>query len=494
MKLFFRTMSCISIVVIGFVALATLPRAEALERPPQFVMLAFDGSSSIGMWQATRNFAREATRLRKPVKFTYFISAVYYVGKDQRGSYSAAGHSSGSSAIGWGGDAADLTARYDQTNFVHQEGHEIASHAVGHWDGSAWTPQDWTAEFQHFNRFFDDFFSINSLKPTAQFPSGWIFSKIVGFRAPLLGVSPGLWPVLKDFGYRYDTSRVSGSSYWPEKLSSGNHWNFPLASLRIAGTGKKTLSMDYNFYVADSNAQPDSANKDRYKRQMFDTYMQYFESNYNGNRAPIHIGHHFSTWNGGAYWEAMKEFALQVCGRPEVRCGTYRELADFMDSLTPEQRQAYQSGNFDRAGAPTLTLAGITQNQPGFELDIVMQKEFASARYERNRGLVDEVLRVELEGSGRENAVGGRLDVFANGARMPIDNGVVSMDRIRAQAVEGQVLVTASVKRRGDIEIARSTRKLLNAGTANEELSAIDEEARALKGDLPEAHADEPRD
>jgi hypothetical protein len=74
--------------------------------------------------------------------------------------------------------------------------------------------------------------------------------------------------------------------------------------------------------------------------------MAYFDKNYNGNRAPLHIGHHFSKWNGGAYWSAMKDFALAICTRADVICGTYRELVSFMEALPAGKRARLQAGNF----------------------------------------------------------------------------------------------------------------------------------------------------
>lgn len=464
--------------------------AQVVPRPPQFVLLAFDGSSSIGMWQATRKFARDARAKGSPADFTYFISTVYYVGKPFRMVYKASGHGDGASAIGWGGNSADLMARYDEPNLADAEENEIASHAVGHWDGSAWTYDQWHDEFRQFHMILDDFFKINGVKATTSFPTGWRFPQIVGFRAPQLGVSNGLWPVLKEFNYRYDTSRVSAPNYWPEKSAVSGTWNFPLASLRIAGTGKKTLSMDYNFYVADSNALPDAANKETYKKRMLDTYLAYFEANYKGNRAPVHVGHHFSLWNGGAYWEAMQEFAMQVCGKPEVRCGTYRELADFMDGLSPDQLKAYRAGAFERGATPAITLASINGRRldPGFELDVKVSAVRAIAGVNNSD---DDLLRVEIAGRGQRNAAGGHVVLKVNGRSVPLFGGNARMRDIRREAIDGNVEIVASVVSRSGEELSRSTQHLSDAGTENETLSVFSDEDRAMLGDLPEAHFDE---
>lgn len=319
---------------------------EISQKPPQYVLLAFDGSYSNSFWQESRDFAKEAARQGKPLKFTYYINASYYIPReDRRGNqlYSPPKHNRGSSAIGWGDNDADVAKRIAQTNLAFSEGHEIGSHTVGHWDGSTWNQAEWNSEFDQF-----DVLMFNTPHPGAE-ALKFKASDLIGFRAPQLGHSPGLWPVLKSHGYTYDTSKSGPSSYWPEK-QNGGIWNMPLAQLRIVGSNKKTLSMDYNFYVADSAGVDNAANKATYKKQMIDTYMAYFNANYNGNRAPVHIGHHFSKWNGGAYWEAMKEFALAVCGKPNVKCSTYEEFVDFMNTRTAQQLADYKNASFYPAG------------------------------------------------------------------------------------------------------------------------------------------------
>jgi hypothetical protein len=134
--------------------------------------------------------------------------------------------------------------------------------------------------------------------------------------------------------------------------------------LRIAGSGKGTLSMDYNFFVAHSGAVNDPRRYELAREQMLQTYLAYFKVNYTGNRAPLHIGHHFSYYQGGAYNEALKSFARTACGLPEVRCVTYAKLADFMDEQNPETLAAYRKGDFARAATPALNVAENTRPDP----------------------------------------------------------------------------------------------------------------------------------
>ena len=314
-----------------------------IDTPPQFVMLAFDGSSSLEAWKKSRNFAQEMEEKGINVRFTYFVSGVYFVSNDKRKIYNApGGKGKGRSAIGWGGKAEDIGLRLEQLNLAYEEGHEIGSHAVGHFNGSKWSEKQWTEEFEYFDRFLFEAHKINDL------PGSLVFDRtaIQGFRAPLLGRSSGLYKTLAKKGFRYDTSKEGLSNYWPRQ--ENGVWNFPLASLTNS-SGKNVLSMDYNFYYLHSQAKPNSRNAKRFEEDTFKTYMRYFQTNYNGNRAPIHIGHHFSAWNNGAYWNAMFRFAESVCGLPEVRCVTYSELADFMDLLSEDLITAYQQGDFPKS-------------------------------------------------------------------------------------------------------------------------------------------------
>jgi hypothetical protein len=115
--------------------------------------------------------------------------------------------------------------------------------------------------------------------------------------------------------------------------------------------------MDYNFFRAQSRGANDPARYEAAREQTLKTYLAYFKRNYTGNRAPLHIGHHFMAYQHGAYNDALKSFARAVCGLPEVRCVSYAKLADFMDGQTAETLAAYRKGDFARAATPALNIA-----------------------------------------------------------------------------------------------------------------------------------------
>jgi peptidoglycan/xylan/chitin deacetylase (PgdA/CDA1 family) len=330
--------------------------AQAPERPPQFVAMAFDNCTELERWQELTDFVAEMNKDGDRVHFTFFVSGSNFIADGSRNVYEGPGQRRGASRINFGGSAEEVRKRVGYVSRLAKEGHEVASHAVGHFDGRAWSAAEWAKEFRSFHDVLDKVAHNNGLDAETRFP--FPATQVTGFRAPYLANSPGLYAVLKENGYRYDASGDSAADAWPEKI--GGVWRFNLARLRLHKMGKSALSMDYNFFVAHSRAVDDPQRYALYRDQVLQTYLAYFRTNYSGNRAPLHIGHHFADYQGGAYKHALMAFARQVCGTPEVRCVTYSRLADFMDGLRPETLAAYRNGDFPRAGAPGVTVSELS--------------------------------------------------------------------------------------------------------------------------------------
>ena len=351
-----------TIVMLSALLLASNSAANAqstIERPPQFVLMAFDNCTELERWKEWSDFAAELNRERERVHFTFFVSGVNFIADANRGAYEGPRQRRGYASINFGGAPDDVRMRVGYINALHANGHEIASHAVGHFDGRTWSAAEWGQEFYAFKDIAKKVGPINGFGDATKlaFP----VSSIVGFRAPYLAKSAGLFTTLRDQGFRYDTSGVGSANAWPQKIDGV--WRFDLVNLRINGTGKSTISMDYNFLVTQSGGFPskEPARRAEFRDQMVQTYIEYFKSNYSGNRAPLHIGHHFSDYQNGAYREALQIFARMICGLPEVRCVTYSQLADFMDAQHPEALAAYRKGDFPRADKPTIDLAALTR-------------------------------------------------------------------------------------------------------------------------------------
>lgn len=366
-KFFFSNIllyTAIQIIVLGEFAHSTNGvEISRVQRPPQFVLLAFDGSYNNDFWTESLDFADtvKTSEGTQNIRFTYFINPTYFLAKDYKSAYKTPGLGGSSvSCIGWSDSVNSIPLRLRNTNKANSLGHEIGSHANSHCDasgvdknnplfGHAWTEENWNSEFDQFNNLLFNNSVVNHIASPVIL--NYNQNDIVGFRAPLLATTPGLWPALKSHHFRYDTSKISEPTYWPQRMNWGG-WNFPLAQIKIAGTTRKTLSMDYNWLyfhsagVSKPNISP--AEKLQYKNQMLDSYKYYFKINYFGGRGPIHIGHHFSKWNGGAYWEAMQEFTKFVCSKKEVKCVTYKEYADWLDQEEKNGNLAqYYKKNFD---------------------------------------------------------------------------------------------------------------------------------------------------
>lgn len=324
------------------------PTYALFQRPPQFIVFSFDNCTELERWNELTKFLNEMHQQGNQIHFTFFVSGTNFLTDLQKALYQGPYHNPGEAEIKFGGSSNDVKQRIQFINRLYQNGNEFASHAIGHFDATKWSSADYEQEFK---KYFD---LLNHVSKNNRFSNliklAYSPQEIVGFRAPYLSKNPNLYTTLKNHHFRYDASGIGNANEWPKKVNG--IWHFNLVRLKIAGTNKKTISMDYNFMIAQSGEKAQSQYQDIYREQMLQTYNNYFQSNYNGNRAPIFIGHHFTNFQNGVYNQALLSFARKVCGLPEVQCITYKTLADFMDGLNPQTRHAYQKGEFIRAQMP----------------------------------------------------------------------------------------------------------------------------------------------
>ena len=466
------------LATLAALAVLASPASFAESRPPQYVVFAFDGSLMLSRWENTIAFSREMRQKGAPdFGFTYFISGTYFLSPKNKSLYKGPHHTAGQSDIGFSDSSADILKRIDYVNQADELGNEIGSHANGHFhaEEQKWAQADWENEFGQFNSLiFDNIFKNNGYAAADESRHSWrsnIKDGVIGFRAPYLEVTPGLWPALSKYGFKYDTSRTGPTNYWPKKLNG--IWNFPLGEVTIAGTGKKTLSMDYNFYVAQSKetSTKDPATAKQYENQMYNTYINYFAGNYNGNRAPVNVGHHFSLWNMGAYWNAMQRFAHDVCGKPEVRCVTFRELQQNLETYGEKRIAEFQKGNFEKLGrANPFILTGIEQP---LELSLAVEQKQGKLTVD-TLGADGEDAEIRWEADGRELGRGATVDLSA----------------LAELQSNGRAKISAVAYKNGK-EVQRAARNVVAYPSdrgVDYELSTRDLEERALMGDLPGAH------
>ncbi len=302
---------------------------------PQFVLLSFDGSKAVSMWKETRSFEREMNKDKKILNFTYFINAAYFITPDKANLYQAPGHPRGESNIGFSEDLDNLRARIEQVNVAVADGDEIASHTAGHFWGGTWSKEDWQKEFVSFD---DLLFGIARHYPDTTLPTLHLDPKdIIGFRAPALSINSSLYSVLGERHFLYDSSEISQgkNDIWPTKDEKGI-WHIPLGIVFLDRGASPVVAMDYSIreHVHSLSATDFRKGTPEWKATYDDvlgSYLRYFENNYKGTRAPVLIGHHFEAWDDDLYFEVMKAFAREVCSKPEVRCGTFRDLVLYMN-------------------------------------------------------------------------------------------------------------------------------------------------------------------
>jgi peptidoglycan/xylan/chitin deacetylase (PgdA/CDA1 family) len=315
-------------IMMGFEETAVVQKTQIVPATPlqkqsaqqiyskQFIALSFDGSYSLSRWKDLTQFSEQQKILGTNIHFTFFISGVYFIPTKTKSLYTGPGHTQGRSDIGFGGTISEIKQRINLIVEAVANGHEMGSHANGHYNGSSWSYQDWSDEFNQF----EDFISEIPVPPMR------------GFRAPLLAINESAYQLLQEKGYFYDASGVASMNTppWKDKYSI---WHFPLVSLRVGN--RQSLSMDYNHYMAQTNGvstvHKGTPEWTQLYNDVYTAYTNYFEYNYTGRRIPLNIGHHFSLWNDGVYYEALLDFAKETCGKPDVVCGTYSELVKMLE-------------------------------------------------------------------------------------------------------------------------------------------------------------------
>jgi hypothetical protein len=322
------------------------PEPVVVEKPkltyvPQFVLISFDGSRANDLWKDLRDFKMALKAEGKKLNYTFFINTAYFLTPETRNFYIPPQNPVGHTTIGIATNAEDIRARILEINAAIQGGDEIEPHTTGHHSGRTWSKEEWEQEMASFDAIL---FGVDKLYPNANLPKVNLKQEdLIGFRAPYLDTSAGLYEMLHaNPRYKYDTSGVSEGTEWPVKDSSGL-WRIPLGTLYVGPNRIPILAMDYNLYVHDSNAADaltrGTAAWQKAHDEMLQAWLDYFNHNYTSNRAPVLVGYHFGQWNDGLYWDVMKEFAREVCGKPEVDCGTFRELVSYMDEYGVPNKQ-----------------------------------------------------------------------------------------------------------------------------------------------------------
>lgn len=298
-------------------SLIVLANSASAEPVPQYVLISFDGAKDISQWERSRALARQTG-----ASFTYFLSCAYLLSPETRSQYKPPASAPSRSNVGFAESREDVAARLRQIWTAYLEGHEMASHACGHFDGKDWSAREWGQEFSEFSRITAQAWMLNGIPFE---PDGWkAFAKngIAGFRAPYLSASKGLETALQNSAMTYDASAVARQPEAPPVKSGIARFALPMIAEGPAG--RLVLSMDYNLFVRHSGGFERADKDGAFENRAHDAFQSAFDKAYHGSRAPLQIGLHFTLMNGGAYWRALERFAQETCTKPDVRCVSYK--------------------------------------------------------------------------------------------------------------------------------------------------------------------------
>jgi len=325
-----------------------ITRLKPGEKPPQFVVVSFDGACKTALFQHYLALGR-ATGSR----FTFFLSGLCLVPDAQHLLYHPPHRPVGKSNIGFA-NASLVADRIRNMTTAYDEGFEIGTHFLGHFCNApsvgTWTSADWTSEITQAKYFLDHWAEVNHNKdPKLKLPFSSADWK--GDRTPcLLGIKSQMYPVFAKFGFRYDASSA-GILTWPKKIPGYNMWSFPLQRIKVVGYNKSNLSMDYNLLYVQNKGQITAppATCAKIQESTYQSLMQALHAVETGNRAPFFVGNHFNEWVCGAYTAALTRFITDAhTTYPDVRFVTFDYLTRWLDAQSPAVLSSLQ-----RQGAPT---------------------------------------------------------------------------------------------------------------------------------------------
>ena len=291
----------------------------------QFVLLGFDATPSAERPLRRQGFHyvfRALNRDRRegpPNAFTLFISTGHFqltpgLRRYRGDARPFEGHLPlNRPVIRYARGLSEIQRRAANVREISELGVEISSHGVRHRRGLRFSDQEWREEIDEHAR-------ITSL---AGLPSP------VGFRAPFLEHNRGMYAALAAHGVRYDASRP-GARTWPTRDETGI-WLFPIPSVSVPGSRGPTLFFDDNLRTVMGEEAARRGLEGREAEAFMDRgYVRAaraeFDLRYRGERAPLLLSGH------GNFRGAILRFMRGVCGRPQVRCASFREATDYLDA------------------------------------------------------------------------------------------------------------------------------------------------------------------
>ncbi|WP_052397787.1 hypothetical protein [Streptomyces sp. NRRL F-5123] len=354
------------------------------ERPPQFVVFSWDGAVQDD--RRLLSYVREFGE-RDGAAMTYFVSGVSLLPAGHADRYAPPRHPRGTSDTGLPRDPATVAGTVRELRLAWADGSEIGTYFNGHFCGQdagaspdtadvsggaggadgaggtgeaagaespggtgpaeaedgpdtasgGWTAAEWGAEIRQAGEFTRQWKTNTGLVASDPLPFDYA-KAVVGGRPPCLTDPAGLPAAAAAAGFRYLADPTPQPQVWPAR--SGGLWRFPLQEVPVPGRDTETPASDQGFLSVQSGTPvagaQDPQRNAAWQEQMHDGLMAGFERAYQGNRAPLVVASRLESWNGGAYLKAVEDTVRDVCGKPDVRCVSFEQLADWLDAQDPK--------------------------------------------------------------------------------------------------------------------------------------------------------------
>ncbi len=321
----------------GF-AVTRLPEGE---KPPQFVVVSFDGAGWHEKWDFWSSLQDEV-----PFRFTGFLSGTYLLSEATKDHYTGPGHATGRASIAWAAPE-DVPVLVEDLNAALARGDEIGTHFNGHFcsdnrpGADDWSTADWNSELDQFFSFITDVGPNNGIEVDLDLQD----FHVTGARTQCLEGDPSLYyPAYQSHGLVYDSSPARSGISWPTKDPTYGVWDIAMATFPLAGTERPVITMDYNFWIRQRNGTsgtPEESAAD--KAQVVQTYRDMYNASFASTRAPLILGNHFNEWNNSAYADAVAEFVLETCGKPDTYCVPFHDLVAWLEAQDPATIERLQA-------------------------------------------------------------------------------------------------------------------------------------------------------
>ena len=225
----------------GFVVTKT----PAGQKPPQFVVVSFDGAGWHKKWQFWRDLQAQV-----PFHFTGFLSGTYLLSEATKDHYVGPGHAPGKSSLAWT-QPEDVPVVIGDVNEALSRGDEIGTHFNGHFCSGAepsagkWSTADWNNELDQFFSLIQNVDANNGIKDKLDLKA----SDIIGARTPCLEGDPNaMAPAYTAHHMVYDSSATRKGLFWPVQSPTQHLWQIGMAHFPMHGPDKRPLiTMDYRL-------------------------------------------------------------------------------------------------------------------------------------------------------------------------------------------------------------------------------------------------------